>query len=497
MIEEKTSYKQIFKATTLFGGVQVLKIVFSIIKSKVAAVLIGSVGFGILGVLNASINLISGITKMGLDVSSIREIAANNKDEDSFKVLKTIFIFKRIIKFTAIAGALLTLILSSWLSTIAFGSKEYTWAFLWLSIAVIFNQLAVAEFSILQGKRKLKKLAKANLVSSFAVLILAILFYYFFGVNGIVPVIVSSSIVIFLVAFFYNKNDPSKRETKDFAFSIKEAKPLITLGLTLSVTTIISLLVTYFLQVYITNNGGLEEVGLYNAAFIFLNTYVGLVFTAMSKDYFPRLSSKSNDNVASMKVINEQALIAVLLLTPIIVVFLTFATFIIKLLYSSEFLAIESLLSLGIVALFFKAVSWSMGYYIIAKGNAKVFITTSIIFNSIYTLILVFSYNNFGLTGIGYALIAYYIIHLLGIFIVVNNLYDFNFKRDFLRIFSVCLVFAVSALLTKMFLGKSYRMYVLLILLTLSCLYVYKQLDKRVSVRNFITEILKKKNEKH
>jgi PST family polysaccharide transporter len=56
----------------------------------------------------------------------------------------------------------------------------------------------------------------------------------------------------------------------------------------------LTLLSTYLIQIYVGKIGGLEEVGF--AGFTLLNSYVGIIFTVMSTDYFPRLSS-SDDNV--------------------------------------------------------------------------------------------------------------------------------------------------------------------------------------------------------
>ena len=48
--EDKTSsYRNIFKATSLFGGVQVYQILIGIIKQKFVAVLLGTSGVGIQG----------------------------------------------------------------------------------------------------------------------------------------------------------------------------------------------------------------------------------------------------------------------------------------------------------------------------------------------------------------------------------------------------------------------------------------------------------------
>jgi O-antigen/teichoic acid export membrane protein len=46
-------------------------------------------------------------------------------------------------------------ILSPWLSHLTFGNKEYTAAFMWLSVTLLFNQLTSGQDVLLQGMRKL------------------------------------------------------------------------------------------------------------------------------------------------------------------------------------------------------------------------------------------------------------------------------------------------------------------------------------------------------
>ena len=51
MSEQQSAYRQIIKVTSLFGGVQVINIIVSIIRSKFIAVFLGPVGMGISGLL--------------------------------------------------------------------------------------------------------------------------------------------------------------------------------------------------------------------------------------------------------------------------------------------------------------------------------------------------------------------------------------------------------------------------------------------------------------
>ena len=46
--ENRNSYKQSLKATSLFGGVQIFNILIQIIRSKFAAVLLGPEGMGVM-----------------------------------------------------------------------------------------------------------------------------------------------------------------------------------------------------------------------------------------------------------------------------------------------------------------------------------------------------------------------------------------------------------------------------------------------------------------
>jgi len=93
-----------------------------------------------------------------------------------------------------------------WFSELAFESKEYTMAFIWIAIALVFKQLTSGRMVILQGLRHLKALASANLVGNTLALVLTLPLYYFFKLDGIVPAIILSSAIIFFVTLYYSHN---------------------------------------------------------------------------------------------------------------------------------------------------------------------------------------------------------------------------------------------------------------------------------------------------
>lgn len=106
------------------------------------------------------------MTNFGLGISGVKDIAAAKEDGRPALVSKIVAVLYRLIWFTGLLGALVTFIGAHWLSEMAFGDDSYALGFVWLSITVLLKQLASAEFVILQGLRKLKDLAMANVMGS-------------------------------------------------------------------------------------------------------------------------------------------------------------------------------------------------------------------------------------------------------------------------------------------------------------------------------------------
>jgi len=488
----------VLNATSLFGGVQVINIILRLIRSKAIALLIGPIGMGISNLLLTTMELINGLTNLGLERSAVKDISLANTNSNSKSVAKTISILKKLVWLTITIGIILMIALSPWLSEMAFGNKDYTISFIWISIALLFKQLSSSQLAILQGLRKLQYLAKANLLGNFIGLLITLPLYYFFRIDAIVPAIIIATFMSFIFTYYYSQ----KLDIAPVAISRKEAvsegKGMINLGVMLSLSSMITLLVAYIIRIYIgssneTEELGLIDVGLYSAGFVILNSYVGIIFNAMGTDYFPRLSEIANDIIKLRKTVLEQAIVAILLITPIIVVFLAFAPLIIVILYSNEFSPIVAMVTWGILGMIFKAVSWSMGYMIIAKGDSKVFIKTAIGFNAILLLINIVGYHYGGLEGIGISFFIYYIIHFITIRIITYYRYDFYFEKGFYKIFTFTVIMCLIAFLIT-FISIPVLKYLLMTgIIIVSCLYSYKQLDKKIGLKDYLAGIFKRK----
>lgn len=495
MAESKSSYLQILRTTSLFGGVQFFNIIISIIRTKLIAIFIGPAGMGIATLLNSTINIISGITGLGIETSAVKHISGSYKNDDLNSISTNVAIVKKLALVTGILGALLTISLSPWLSRLTFGNSEHIFSFVFLSITLLFKQLSTGQLVVLQGLRKMRFLAKANFYGNLFGLMFSIPLYYYYRIDAIVPTIIVASFSSLLFSYSYSKKirivkvDVSNRQLTT------EGKNIIRLGIMLTLSGFMTLLSTYLIQIYVGKIGGLEEVGLYNAGFTLLNSYVGIIFTVMATDYFPKLASICDENEKVRTSVIQQSFVSILIITPIIILFLIFIPLIIKILYTPKFISISSMVCFGILGMLFRAVSWSMGYIIIAKGDSKIFIKTAIGFNLLSLVLNGFGYYFYGLEGLGFSFLVYYLIHFFVVKIITKRRYGFYFDDDFYTTYIICIAMCLTTFLFSYIEFSILRYSLMSVMGLLSFVFVLHQINKKIALKGIFNSVIKREND--
>ncbi|WP_420552522.1 oligosaccharide flippase family protein [Tenacibaculum aiptasiae] len=492
MSKESNSYKIALKSTSIFGGVQLFKIIIQIIKTKLIAILLGPTGLGLISLFTSSSSLISKLTNIGLDTSAVKEISESNSLNDAEYLGKKITIVKRIALVTGILGGIILLVLSPKMSVWTFGTTKYTISFMWLSLSLLLNQVTIGNNSIIQGTRKIKLLAKSNLIGSVFSLIVSVPAYYFFRNDAIIFVFVITSFLTTCLSFYYLKKINYPRVNIPIQQVVFQSKSLVKLGVIIALNGLIASLGAYLLQIYITEVGGAAQVGLFSAGFVIINTYVGLIFTAMGTDYFPRLTLVSNDNFKIKKVINEQSEIAIIILGPIIIGFIVCLKWIITILYSSKFLEVEDMLYWAALGMYFKAMAWAIAYVFLAKGDRKIYIYSETLVN-VYTLAInIFGYHYFGLKGLGISFLIINLFFFTQVYIIALKKYSFSYGKQILKLISIQLVLGALCFILTKEVNTMISFFFTLIVFFSSILYSFKELDKRINLKELINRFRKK-----
>lgn len=490
MIEEQKSYKQIFKATTIFGSVQVINLFLGIIKSKLIALFIGASGLGIYSILTSTVDLIVRFTSLGLESSAVREIAMFENDPEGLNTRSKALLNLSLL--TGLIGGLFMLFFSAEISQVSFGNNNYSFLFVWGSISILIKQITNVNLAVLQGLRKVKDLAKANMFGAIFGIIISVPLFYFFQQKAIISVFLINALIGFVVSYFYIKKVHFKKIKLSIIDSIQESKSAVKLGLVLSFGGLITYFLSYLFQIYLSRFFGIGNVGMYNAGFTILNSYVGIVFTVMSTDYYPKLVSLVNLPEKLNKAVSENIFISLLILTPIVLIFIAFTNQIVEILFSKEFVVINSMLTWAILGMIVKSASWSLGYVILAKGDTKFYLKNSFFFNIILFIFNVVGFYYKGFEGLGMSFLVYYILHFFVLFFLVKEKFKIQMSTEVINFFCYSILLSILTFVTSTISILVIKWTLLLILIVISVVMSIYQLNKKIDLREYFKNSFKK-----
>lgn len=487
---EKNDYRQIFKATSLFGGVQVFNIILGFVRNKAVAVLLGKEGMGILNLFSMPVSMITSIANLGLSFSAVRNISQATEAGNHEDFSKTIITFRRWMWFSGILGTVVTLVLSPVLSQWTFKSGDYTVSFMWIALTLILISQTSARDTVLHGMRKLKLMAQANVLGSILGLCTSLPLYYFYGVKGIVPAMMITAVSGLMLAWYFTRNikiQPMKLSFKDSFFM---GKDMVQLGILTTVSASAWYGMNWLIGLVIMNYGGEGDVGLYAAAQNLTNQTVNLVFMAMVVDFYPRLASINKDDVKVREIVNQQVEISTLLITPLILALVALLPLAIRIVYTVEFLPIIGFIKWYFMGILFKVSYWSLGYIIMAKGDSRTYLFTELTSCLLFGCLAVPGYYFFGLEGLGGSYLVSHFISLIYYYVVVRRKYNFKFRRSFFLMltFQVCL--SVLVFLSVQFGGYPMATYVGLGIFGVAGYYSFRQLSKRLDIWELIASKL-------
>ncbi|MGV3697901.1 oligosaccharide flippase family protein [Flavobacterium sp.] len=488
MTDTKSSYRSIMKATSIFGGVQVFNILITLIRGKAVAILIGTAGMGLNGLLLSGLNLIKTITSLGISESAVKDIskAYNSNDEKHIRI--TFQVFRRLIWLTAILGIIMTIAFSPLLSQFAFRTTDKAMSFIWLSITFVFGALSGGIYTLLRGTRQLKYLAQANIIGATVGLVVALPIFYFYGIDGVVPAIIGTALANYLVSLYFK----AKIKFEPIAISWKETfqlgKPIVQLGVSLTLINILAAAVAFTLNAFISKTGTLSDLGLYNAGNAIVEGYVGMVFTAMATDYFPRLAGVINDEGQWKKLVNEQAELVLIILGIVLVLLLITTPILIRVLLSKEFIGSQKFIMWAVLAIPLKGLVWVVGFVILAKAKNKLFLIVEIIANLVVLCFNLLFYHLYGLTGLGISLSISYSISSVFMLIILKRKFDFQFSNSVYKLLFISLLSLSLCLIAMMTITAPYLYFLqLLIALTTVSYYVF-ELNKRINFKEALVK---------
>ncbi|MBC7607169.1 MAG: oligosaccharide flippase family protein [Burkholderiales bacterium] len=489
METKNTNYKAIFKATSIFGGVQVFNILITLIRSKALAILIGTAGMGLNGLFMSGLNLIRTFSSLGLAESAISDISKAHASGDTETMNKTATVFSRWIWITAVFGIVLTISLSSVLSRFTFNNTAHTSSYIWLSSTFIFGTLSGGIYTLLRGTRQLKYLAQSNIMGGVVGLLVALPIFYYYGINGVVPAIIATAFGNYLVSLLFKNKIKYKKVNLNWSETLVLGKPMVTLGISLTIISLLAAGIAFFLNAFISKTGTLSDVGLYNAGLAIVDGYVGMVFTAMATDYYPRLSGVIHQENGWKQLVDEQAQLVLIILSMVLVLLISTTPLLIRVLLSKEFLAAQDFIFWSVLAIPLKGLVWVVGFVVLAKGDNRLFLTIEIIANLLVLVFNLLFYKYYGINGLGISMLLGYSLSIIFMLTILKSKYNFQFSKEVFVLLSKALLALSLCLICIKTLGYPNAYFAEAVIVVATLWYSLYELNKRMNLNELIINL--------
>lgn len=483
------SYKQILKTTGISGIAQGIQILLKIIGTKFVAILIGPAGVGLAGLLQSTVDLIGTVAGSGLSQSAVRDIAVAVKNKNEERVAFTFRVLNKLTWFIGIAGMILVFAFSVQLSRIAFNDDTHATDFKIISIIVLLSQLASGQLALLQGYRRIQSMALSPIIGTVISLSITIPLYYKYGTDAIIPGMVIMAAVNLACVFYFSR----KINTIKIQVSLKETfshgKYLGNLGIALMISGLFMVIVMYILRILINNKLGLQHVGIFQAGWSISAIYLQLIFQAMGRDYYPRLSAASDSPVEINNLVNEQLHIGILIGAPAIGAMLLISPIIIQLLYSSEFLEATSMFQWLLLGTLLKIFIWPVAYILPAMRSSVTYIITELIGTFGLLFFSWFLMNNIGIEAIGLAFVINYILYVFVILIAIRKVVKFKPDTYTLKLIAssilfIAIIFYIVYTQPSSFLFISLTTLIVLLLCSWSLIHLNRLVPIKAIIKN-------------
>ncbi|MDE6801229.1 MAG: oligosaccharide flippase family protein, partial [Muribaculaceae bacterium] len=268
-----------------------------------------------------------------------------------------------------------------------------------------------------------------------------------FGMKSIVP-----SLLIFVVATatasaYYGRKGV-KASSVGFRAAFSQAGPMLRLGIYMTAGTAVASLASYIFIAWLRSHAGESGVGIYQAGYVIVSQYVGLVFMALGIEYFPRISRVASSGYRTQVTMRHELTIIMIIMLAASVVFINVAPIVVKILYSVEFTDVVPYLTVATVGTVFKAFSFIMAYVIIARGDGRTYLLTETVSATLFLVISISGWRAGHFLGLGIAYLIWYAFYTISVASVCRFKYGITLRRvDYSLLTAVFMAAGIQAIL--------------------------------------------------
>lgn len=424
----------------LFSGVKLIGIVCALVRNKLIAWLVGPAGLGLVMIYNSIVDLMSQATRLSMDQSAQRDIS----QASSANVAVTVTVVRRWALWLGLGGMALMSLLSPLISLWSFDTVDCWPRFCALSVVPLCLTYATCTSAQNQGLRRFKALVWSNVTAMVVGLVIVVPLIVFFRIESMLWIIVAYGVTAWLGSYIFRPRiasvDLPRRQIID------KGRSFIRLGAQITLAMFVSQALGYVFVLFLNNYSSTDTLGIYQSGYTMMNSYIGIIFSAIWIEYYPRLSAMAHSPRRLALAASHELIVTALLMTPLLCLLILLINPIVRLIYSEAFLPIVPFMVLGSVGVIFRLSSWCLAYVILASGDGKAYLFTETGSAVIGLGANLAGYVLGGFTGLGIAYIVWYAGYTALTAYICRRRYGMTYSgRAVLTAFGCLLVVAAAA----------------------------------------------------
>lgn len=379
-----------------------------IVAGKVVAVYTGPTGVALLGQFNNFINISTTFANGGINTGVVKYTAEYGNNEQKISSLFSTS-FKITLYTSGIIGLALMLF-SYQFSGYLFTTPAYASIFIIFGCSIVLYALNSLFLSILNGSGDIKVLSYVNMASNIAGLLFTVVLVYYFNIYGaLLSIILAQSIVFFISGYVLMRRSWFKLSHFFGSFDMKMLKKLSAFSLMAIVSALTVPLSQIILRQYLIQHLSVQSAGIWQGVNSISNAYLLLASSAISIYYLPKLASLKTKSEIRHEIRSGYKMILPVMVLCCTIIYI-FRSFIIRLLFTKAFTAMNELFLFQMLGDLLKVGTWILAYLMLAKSMTKLYIITEVFFHVLYVVLGYFFVNRYGLVGITYAFAINYFI---------------------------------------------------------------------------------------
>ena len=424
---KKVAKADIVRVFSLTSMSTLVRMCTGLVSVKVVASIIGPAGVALVGQLNNFSTIALSLATGGINAGTTKYVAEYKDDE--YKVKQYIATAFKITVACSLILGLLLLMFCKQLSELVMLTPKYWYVFAIFGFTIIFYGLNNLLVSIVNGYKQFNKYVKVNIISSLFGVAFTVTLVLTWGLSGaLISAVTFQSLMIGVSLLMLRKLQWLKKEYFIGKFKKAIASQYFRFSLMTLTAAFTTPIVQMFLRSYVITEISPTDAGWWEGMNRISNMYLMVITTSFSVYYLPRLSEITDWRELRHEIIKAYKVIIPLLLAGFTAIyFLRF--FIIRLLFTPEFLPMSKLFIWQMAGDLFKMISWLLAYVLIAKALTKISIINEIAASTIYATLGYALVNINGIIGLTQSYLIIYIIETI-VMISIYNIYERKLQKQ-------------------------------------------------------------------